>query len=131
MELTACLDDITNRVDTVAVTGHARELPLLRPATIAIHDDGDMLRECSAAAELLLDQFILLGLFGIPSHCLASGFGSEKKDNESTCLSRDNQNICRNNPVKYGRGAMPVQGKIESTENVTDCLRQACHPSDG
>src|SRR2546423_7574560 len=38
----ACTRDPTHRLDSLLVTGDAREITLLGPAPVAIHDDGDM-----------------------------------------------------------------------------------------
>ena len=43
--LDAGADDAAHRLDALAVTGDARQQPLLRPAPVAVHDDRDVARD--------------------------------------------------------------------------------------
>jgi len=39
------IDNDPSRFHSGAVTGHARQVPALRPAAVAVHDDGDVPRQ--------------------------------------------------------------------------------------
>src|SRR5438128_2451892 len=48
-----CLQGAPYGLGTCAMAGHARQAALLRPAAVAVHDDGDMARDRSAPAQSL------------------------------------------------------------------------------
>ena len=59
----AGLDDDPRRFHSGAVTGHARQMPALRPAAIAVHDDGDVPRQPLRIQAFQQARFFAAGRF--------------------------------------------------------------------
>ena len=62
-ELQACagFDDFAGGFHSGAMAGDARQMALLRPAAVAVHDDGDVLRQMFQVEFIEKGGFVLIG----------------------------------------------------------------------
>ena len=85
MQARASLDDDARGLHSGAVAGNARQMAALRPAAVAIHDDGEVLRQ--ALGIEFLEKFRFFAVRVLQKFCLVfTGNGS--KDREASRIRR-------------------------------------------